>query len=74
MGTIANLHDIDFYAWTEQQAKYLKQKALDKLDLTYLFEEVMSMGAREKSELKNRLALLIMHLLIKQVLDENFLP
>ena len=49
MGTTVNLHNIDFYAWTEQQAKYLKEKALDKLDLTYLLEEVISMGAREKS-------------------------
>lgn len=63
MGTTVNLHDIDFYAWTQLQAKYLKEKALDKLDLTYLFEEIISMGAREKSELKNRLAQLIMHLL-----------
>ncbi|MCC2624703.1 MAG: hypothetical protein K0R14_576 [Burkholderiales bacterium] len=63
MGTTVDLHNIDFYAWTQEQAKYLKEKALDKLDLRYLFEEIMSMGAREKSELKNRLAQLFMHLL-----------
>ncbi|MFN7095356.1 MAG: DUF29 domain-containing protein, partial [Burkholderiales bacterium] len=35
----------------------------DKLDLTHLFEEIESIGARERSELKNLLAQLLMHLL-----------
>lgn len=59
----ASLYNKDFYAWTVEQAQLIKNKAFDKLDLTHLIEEVTSMGAREKSELKNRLALLLMHLL-----------
>lgn len=62
MGTL-NLYEKDFYAWTQEQAKFIKERTLDKLDLTHLFEEIESMGAKEKSELKNRLAQLMMHLL-----------
>jgi len=62
MGALS-LYDKDFYAWTQEQAKLIKEKAFEKLDLTHLFEEIESMGAKEKSELKNRLAQLIMHLL-----------
>lgn len=63
MSTSVNLYDQDFYAWTQQQAKFLKEKTLDKLDLIHLFEEVESMGASERSELVNRLELLLGHLL-----------
>lgn len=62
MGTL-NLYEKDFYAWTQEQAKFIKERALDKLDLQHLFEEVESMGAKERSELKNRLSQLMMHLL-----------
>jgi len=57
------LYDTDFYAWTEEQSKLIKERAFDKIDVIHLFEEIKSMGAREKSELKNRLAQLLMHLL-----------
>ena len=63
MSTSVNLYDQDFYAWTHQQAKFLKEKTLDKLDLIHLFEEVESMWASERSELVNRLELLLGHLL-----------
>lgn len=58
-----NLYDQDFYAWTQQQAKFLKEKAFDKLDISNLFEEVESMGKHEKRELSSRLTILLMHLL-----------
>lgn len=63
MRTTANLYENDFFAWTQEQAKYIKDRAFEKLDLTHLFEEIESMGAKEKSELKNRMAQLMMHLL-----------
>lgn len=62
MGTL-NLYDQDFYAWTQEQAKLIKEKAFDKLDITHLFEEVESMGASEVRELESRLDVLITHLL-----------
>jgi hypothetical protein len=58
-----SLYEQDFYAWTQEQARLIKQKAFEKLDITHLFDEVESMGAREKSELKSRLTILLMHLL-----------
>ena len=61
-GTVG-LYEKDFFAWTQEQAKYLKEKSLDKLDLVHLFEEVESMGNQNKTELRNRLAVLLMHLL-----------
>ncbi len=58
-----NLYDTDFYAWTQEQAKLIKAKAFDKLDLTHLLDEVESMGNQNKTELRNRLSVLLMHLL-----------
>jgi hypothetical protein len=63
MSTTLNLYEKDFFAWTQEQLELLKKKAFDKLDLSHLQEELQSMGAREKRELTNRLAILLMHLL-----------
>ena len=62
MGALS-LYERDFFAWTQEQAKLIKEKSLDKLDLVNLLEEVESMGKHEKRELGNRLAILLMHLL-----------
>ena len=59
----ATLYDKDFYRWALEQAHYIKTKAFDKLDIEHLFEEVESMGNQNKTELRNRLAILLMHLL-----------
>lgn len=58
-----NLYEKDFYAWTQNQAKFIKEKAFNKLDLNNLFEEIESMGKQEKRELGSRIAVLLMHLL-----------
>ena len=60
------LHDLyhkDFYAWTEQMTQALKKGALDEVDIEHLVEEVESMGASEFRELRNRLIVLLAHLL-----------
>jgi len=59
----AHLHDLDFHAWTQQQAALLKQGRLDQLDLEHLIEEIESMGASERNQLQNRLKILLGHLL-----------
>lgn len=59
----SNLHDQDFYGWTEQQAALIRQGRSADLDLEYLLEEIESMGASERRELGNRLAVLLAHLL-----------
>jgi len=63
MSAALNLYDQDFFAWTQEQAKFIKEKSFDKLDLTHLFDEVESMGASEVRELESRLEVLLVHLL-----------
>lgn len=62
MGTL-NLYDQDFFAWTQEQARLLRNNALEKLDLSNLIEEIECMGRREKRELASRMEILLMHLL-----------
>ena len=62
MSTLS-LYDRDFYAWTQEQARLIKEKAIDQLDLVHLLDEVESMGASERRELVNSLTILLMHLL-----------
>lgn len=47
----ANLHEQDFYAWTQQQAGLLKTGKLTELDIEHLIGEIESMGASERREL-----------------------
>jgi len=63
MQTTTNLYEKDFFAWTMEQAGLIKNKAFDKLDFAHLLEEVESMGNHNKTELRNRLAVLLTHLL-----------
>ncbi|KOR31033.1 hypothetical protein TI04_02975 [Achromatium sp. WMS2] len=58
-----NLHDTDFYSWTQQQVELLKAGNLAALDITNLIDEIEDMGRSEKRELKNRLKILLIHLL-----------
>jgi hypothetical protein len=57
------LHSHDFYAWTQQQAQFLKSGQFFKLDVEHLVEELESMSATERRELISRLEILLMHLL-----------
>lgn len=63
MEASTNLYKQDFFAWTQQQAKLIKDKAFTELDITHLFEEVEDMGNRHADELESRLEVLLMHLL-----------
>lgn len=58
-----SLYDKDFYAWTQEQAKLVRNKSFDKLDVVNLYEEIESMGASELRELESRLEVLLTHLL-----------
>jgi hypothetical protein len=60
---IETAYDADFYAWTQEQAFLLRSAQLDRLDLENLAEEIESLGRQERRELRNRLAVLIGHLL-----------
>ena len=56
-------YETDFYAWTQQQAKFLQEEKWSCLDIPNLVEEIESLGRQERRELKNRLGVLLGHLL-----------
>lgn len=58
-----SLYDTDFYAWTQQQAELLRHQKWRELDLPNLVEEIESLGKQQRAELRNRLSILIGHLL-----------
>ncbi len=57
------LYDTDFYRWTQEQAKLLSLGKWEMLDVPNLVEEIESLGKQQKQELRNRLGILIGHLL-----------
>jgi Domain of unknown function DUF29 len=59
----SNLYELDFYAWTVEQSKLLKEGDLQNLDIINLVEEVESLGKQQRQELRNRLGVLMGHLL-----------
>src|ERR1051325_1039077 len=56
-------YDEDFFAWTEEQARLLREGAFSEIDAANLAEEIESMGKNNRRELGSRLAVLLMHLL-----------
>jgi len=57
------LYNQDFYAWTKQQASLLQTEEFENLDLPHLIEEIEAMGNSQRSEVVNRLKVLLLHLL-----------
>lgn len=58
-----NFYETDFYAWTQQQAMLLRNQQWSQIDLPNLIEEIESLGRQQRQELRNRLSVLIGHLL-----------
>ncbi|MEH2010247.1 DUF29 domain-containing protein [Nostoc sp.] len=58
-----NLYENDFYTWTQEQANLLRHQQWNQLDLPNLIEEIESLGRKERQELRNRLSILVGHLL-----------
>lgn len=59
----SDLYETDFYAWTQEQAKLLQAGAWQQLDIANLVEEIESLGKQQRQELRNRLGILLGHLL-----------
>jgi hypothetical protein len=57
------LYDQDFYAWTQQQVDLLKAGQWEQVDTENLIEEIESLGKQQRQELRNRLGVLLGHLL-----------
>jgi hypothetical protein len=58
-----DLYETDFYAWTQEQARLLRERRWADLDLANLVDEVEGVGKSEKREIRSRLEILIAHLL-----------
>jgi hypothetical protein len=58
-----DLYERDFYAWTQEQASKLRARAHNTVDWENVAEEIEGVGASEKREIRNRLKVLILHLL-----------
>ncbi len=58
-----DLYEVDFYAWTQEQSALLRRSQWQSLDIENLVEEIESLGKQQKQELRNRLGILIGHLL-----------
>lgn len=54
---------VDFYRWTEETADKLRRRDFESLDLETLIDEVESLRKQQRAEVRNRLALLLCHLL-----------
>lgn len=58
-----SLYEADFAAWALEQAEAVKRQDWSAIDVPNLAEELESMGRQQRAELRNRLAVLLMHLL-----------
>jgi hypothetical protein len=58
-----NLYQTDFYGWTQEQALLLRRQEWSQVDLPNLIEEIESLGKQQRQELRNRLSILVGHLL-----------
>jgi hypothetical protein len=57
------LYEQDFYAWTQQQADLLRSGQWQQVDVENVIEELDSLGKQQRQELRNRLGVLLGHLL-----------
>lgn len=61
--TAFSLYEVDFYAWTQEQAILLREQKWNQVDLANVVEEIESLGKQQRQELRNRLGILLGHLL-----------
>ncbi|MEH1853630.1 MAG: DUF29 domain-containing protein [Nostoc sp.] len=67
----SHLYKTDFYDWTQKQVSLLKTQQWEQLDTVNLIEEIETLGRRERQELRNRLGVLLGHLLKWQFQSEK---
>jgi hypothetical protein len=56
-------YDEDFFLWTQHQAALIRAGRLELVDREHVAEEIESLGIGDRRQLRNRLEVLIMHLL-----------
>ena len=60
---MSDLYDQDFFGWANQQSQLLREGRVGEADLDHIAEEIEDMGRSRRQELRNRLAILLLHLL-----------
>jgi Domain of unknown function DUF29 len=58
-----SLYETDFVDWAEQTAQLIRAGQFERVDWDNVAEEIESLGRSDKRELKNRLEVLLQHLL-----------
>ncbi len=56
-------YDTDYLRWLDDQMQHLRAGSLDQIDREHLLEELKAMSRSERRQLRNRLLVLVMHLL-----------
>ncbi len=57
----ANLHEDDFFTWTQQQAALMRNGQFDRVDVTNVIEEIETLGRSEAAALESAYRLICMH-------------
>ena len=63
IATKSSLYEHDYYEWVEDVVTKLRARDFEHLDIENLIEEVESLGISQKKEVRNRLRVLLGHLL-----------
>jgi hypothetical protein len=58
-----DLYEADFYAWTQEQARLLREQRWSKLDVEELAEEVEAVGRNDRRQIESCLIVVLSHLL-----------
>jgi hypothetical protein len=56
-------YDDDFYAWTQEQAEYLRAGVWSAVDAVHVAEEIEDVGREQRHAVESHLTNLLMHLL-----------
>jgi hypothetical protein len=67
--TTISLYESDLNLWLENEIAHLRAGDLHNLDIENLIEELEGLAGRDRRELKNRLRLLLEHLLKRLYVD-----
>jgi hypothetical protein len=65
------LYDVDFFCWTQEMARRLRERDTSALDWENLAEEIESMGKRDYRGLRSRVRVLLIHLLKWRYQDDK---
>ena len=71
MRPTATRYDKDVLLWSQEQARLLRARRFDELDIEHVADEIEDVGKSEKRELASRMAVLLAHLLKWKSQPEN---